>query len=121
LNLVRFTDNIYRCCYDHRDIRNNQAQTDLDLSKETPRTTNASAYLDYGWNEDHYVVVNEDEDRMYKRYLVKCKCLLKPDKFNIQLWSRHNSKTGGLIYNPRICRLGSGTMAMGRAIRSSRR
>jgi hypothetical protein len=48
LNLVWFTNNIYRCCYDHRDIRNNQAQTGLELSKETPRITDASAYLDHG-------------------------------------------------------------------------
>lgn len=46
LSLVWFTNNVYRCCYDHRDICNNQAQTVLDLSKKTPRTTNASAYLD---------------------------------------------------------------------------
>jgi hypothetical protein len=48
LILAWFTNNIYRCCYDHRDIRNNQAQTVLNLSKGTPRITNASAYLDYG-------------------------------------------------------------------------
>jgi hypothetical protein len=48
LSLAWFTNDVYRCCYDHWDIRNNQAQTDLDLSKETPRTTDASAYLEYG-------------------------------------------------------------------------